>query len=211
MVTDEPFEDGQELRTCLLTKVGRADSGDGLIPPIISTDIQFTNVSEAYFAFLQQSRCYSLSGGNQLMALLARNWVCDMTRYAKIGKCYHFAENISLLLPSLFMIVSYLHFFSLIRQIGMPSILFNFVTKAHMAFRYLLYDGSKIDRRVGFGVVVFRSGVESEHFQFRICDECTVFVAELLCLNFAIKWITEQNNVILEYHICTDSFLFGFC
>ncbi|GFY02017.1 uncharacterized protein TNCV_5098781 [Trichonephila clavipes] len=32
-----------------------------------------------------------------------------------------------------------------------------------------------------------------------------VFVAELLCLNFAVKWITEQNSVISEYLICTDS------
>ncbi|GFS47405.1 RNase H domain-containing protein [Trichonephila clavipes] len=48
-------------------------------------------------------------------------------------------------------------------------------------------DGSKIDGRVGFTFVVFRSGVESENFQFRIRDECTVFVAELLCLNFAVR------------------------
>ncbi|GFY36301.1 transposable element Tc3 transposase [Trichonephila clavipes] len=66
-------------------------------------------------------------------------------------------------------------------------------------------DGSKMDGRVGFAFVVFRSGVESENFQFRIRDECTVFVAELLCLNFAVKWITEQNSVISEYLICTGS------
>ncbi|GFW34589.1 uncharacterized protein TNCV_952171 [Trichonephila clavipes] len=66
-------------------------------------------------------------------------------------------------------------------------------------------DGSKIDGRVGFAFVVFRSGVKFENFQFRIRDECTVFVAELLCLNFAVKWITEQNTVISEYLICTDS------
>ncbi|GFU57208.1 uncharacterized protein TNCV_4887081 [Trichonephila clavipes] len=39
-------------------------------------------------------------------------------------------------------------------------------------------DGSKIDGRVGFAFVVFRSDVESENFQFRIRDECTAFVAE---------------------------------
>ncbi|GFX99626.1 uncharacterized protein TNCV_5026791 [Trichonephila clavipes] len=66
-------------------------------------------------------------------------------------------------------------------------------------------DGSKIDERVGYAFVVFRSGVESENFQFRIRDECTVFVAELLCLNFAIKWITEQTSLISEYLICADS------
>ncbi|GFT66901.1 RNase H domain-containing protein [Trichonephila clavipes] len=57
-------------------------------------------------------------------------------------------------------------------------------------------------------VLIYRplaSGAESQHFQFRICDECTVFVAELLCLNFAIKWITEQNSVLSGYLICTDS------
>ncbi|GFX06495.1 RNase H domain-containing protein [Trichonephila clavipes] len=52
-------------------------------------------------------------------------------------------------------------------------------------------DGSKIDGRVGFAFVVFRSGVESENFQFRNRYECTVFVVELLCLNIAVKWITE--------------------
>ncbi|GFX16231.1 uncharacterized protein TNCV_4704851 [Trichonephila clavipes] len=66
-------------------------------------------------------------------------------------------------------------------------------------------DSSKIDGRVGFAFVVFRSGVEFEHFQFRIRDECPIFVAELLFLNFDIKWITEQNSVISNYLICTDS------
>ncbi|GFV56489.1 RNase H domain-containing protein [Trichonephila clavipes] len=56
-------------------------------------------------------------------------------------------------------------------------------------------DGSKIDGRVGFAFVVFRSGVESENFQLRIRDECTVFVAELLCLNSAVKWINEEKIV----------------
>ncbi|GFX70150.1 RNase H domain-containing protein [Trichonephila clavipes] len=82
-----------------------------------------------------------------------------------------------------------------------------FSDKSTEDFPVICYtDGSKIDGRVGFAFVVFRSGVESENFQFRIRDECTVFVAELLCLNFAVKWITEQNSVISEYLICTDSF-----
>ncbi|GFX57332.1 RNase H domain-containing protein [Trichonephila clavipes] len=81
-----------------------------------------------------------------------------------------------------------------------------FSDKSTEEFPVICYtDGSKIDGRVGFAFVVFRSGVESENFQFRIRDECTVFVAELLCLNFAVKWITEQNSVISEYLICTDS------
>ncbi|GFW60517.1 uncharacterized protein TNCV_568651 [Trichonephila clavipes] len=81
-----------------------------------------------------------------------------------------------------------------------------FSDKSTEDFPVICYtDGSKIDGRVGFAFVVFRSGVESENFQFRIPDECTVFVAELLCLNFAVKWITEQNSVISEYLICADS------
>ncbi|GFU89705.1 uncharacterized protein TNCV_2265951 [Trichonephila clavipes] len=66
-------------------------------------------------------------------------------------------------------------------------------------------DCSKMDDRVGFTFVVFRNSIESENFQFRICDECTVFVAELLCFNFAIKWIIEQDNVVSDCFICPDS------
>ncbi|GFW94546.1 uncharacterized protein TNCV_3904561 [Trichonephila clavipes] len=84
-----------------------------------------------------------------------------------------------------------------------------FSDKSTEDFPVICYtDGSKIDGRVGFAFVVFASDVESENFQFRIRDECTVFVAELLCLNFAVKWITEQHSVISEYLICTDSISF---
>ncbi|GFU63002.1 hypothetical protein TNCV_29131 [Trichonephila clavipes] len=72
-----------------------------------------------------------------------------------------------------------------------------FSEKSTVDFLVICYaDDSKIDGRVGFSFVVFRSGVESENFQFRFRDECTVFVAELLCLNYAVKWITEHNSVI---------------
>ncbi|GFT76611.1 RNase H domain-containing protein [Trichonephila clavipes] len=69
------------------------------------------------------------------------------------------------------------------------------------------YHVIHLPQKVLNGILGYRkvSGVESENFQFRIRDECTVFVAELLCLNFAVKWITEQNSVISEYLICTDS------
>ncbi|GFV76158.1 RNase H domain-containing protein [Trichonephila clavipes] len=81
-----------------------------------------------------------------------------------------------------------------------------FSDKSTDIFPVICYtDSSKIDGRVGFAFVVFRSGVESENFQFRIRDECTVFEAELLCLNFTVKWIIEQNSVISECLICTDS------
>ncbi|GFV36615.1 uncharacterized protein TNCV_104361 [Trichonephila clavipes] len=42
----------------------------------------------------------------------------------------------------------------------------------------------------------------------RIIHPPNTLVAELLCLNFAVKWITEQNSVISEYLICTDSLSF---
>ncbi|GFX34514.1 RNase H domain-containing protein [Trichonephila clavipes] len=66
-------------------------------------------------------------------------------------------------------------------------------------------NGSKIDERVGFAFVVFRSGVESNNFHCRIRDECIFFVVEFLCLNFAVKWITEQSSVISKYLIYTNS------
>ncbi|GFW03397.1 reverse transcriptase domain-containing protein [Trichonephila clavipes] len=54
-----------------------------------------------------------------------------------------------------------------------------FSDKSTEDFPVICYtDGSKFDGRVGFAFVVFKSGVESENFQFRIRDECTVFVAE---------------------------------
>ncbi|GFT18746.1 RNase H domain-containing protein [Trichonephila clavipes] len=54
-----------------------------------------------------------------------------------------------------------------------------FSDKSTEDFPVICYtDGSKIDGRVGFAFVVFRSDVESENFQFRIRDECTAFVAE---------------------------------
>ncbi|GFV79515.1 hypothetical protein TNCV_279701 [Trichonephila clavipes] len=53
-----------------------------------------------------------------------------------------------------------------------------FSDKSTEDFPVICYtDGSKIDGRVSFTFVVFRSGVQSEKFQFRIRDECTVFVA----------------------------------
>ncbi|GFS88628.1 uncharacterized protein TNCV_1462291 [Trichonephila clavipes] len=42
-------------------------------------------------------------------------------------------------------------------------------------------------------------------FNLEFVMNAQFFVAELLCLNFAVKWITEQNSVISEYLICTDS------
>lgn len=66
-------------------------------------------------------------------------------------------------------------------------------------------DGSKIDDKVGFAYVIFENGVETEYHQFRIRNECTVFLSELLCINFTVKWIISQDRQISKYLICTDS------
>lgn len=46
-------------------------------------------------------------------------------------------------------------------------------------------NGSKTDSKVGFAFVVFRDGCKHGSSEFSIRDECTIFIAELLCLNFA--------------------------
>ncbi|GFV08230.1 RNase H domain-containing protein [Trichonephila clavipes] len=56
-------------------------------------------------------------------------------------------------------------------------------------------DGSKIDGRDGFAFVVFRSGVESEHFQFRIYYLiCTDSLSSL----HSLRYIFSSNNIIVE-------------
>lgn len=47
-----------------------------------------------------------------------------------------------------------------------------------------------------FAFVVIREGFELEQRQFVISNKCTVLVAELLCLHFDSKWITEQNSAV---------------
>ena len=66
-------------------------------------------------------------------------------------------------------------------------------------------DGSKIDNRVGFAYVIYENGVEIYFKQFRIRNECTVFISELLCICFTVKWISSQDRFFSRYLICSDS------
>lgn len=68
-------------------------------------------------------------------------------------------------------------------------------------------DGSKLNGRVGLAFVVYENGMEKETIQYRIPDDCSVFQAELLCLNLVTKWIHNfhQRSGIVKYLICTDS------
>ncbi|GFW85044.1 uncharacterized protein TNCV_3247841 [Trichonephila clavipes] len=115
--------------------------------------------------------------------------------------------KISLLHPSLIMIVFCLHFFSLILHRGMPSILFNLVTRAQMiSLLFAILMTVKLMEKLVSHLLCSGLVLNPRTLNLnRIRDECTVFIAELLCLNFAVKWITEQNSVISEYLICTDS------
>ncbi|XP_054715555.1 uncharacterized protein LOC129225035 [Uloborus diversus] len=55
-------------------------------------------------------------------------------------------------------------------------------------------DGSKLEGRVGLAFVVYENGMKKETVQHRISDECSVFQAELLCLNLAVKWLQNFYN-----------------
>ncbi|GFW49008.1 DUF4817 domain-containing protein [Trichonephila clavipes] len=59
-------------------------------------------------------------------------------------------------------------------------------------------DGGESDGRVSFAFVAFKSGVDSKHFQFRIRDERTVFVAELLCLSSQV--IYSQFGLAIHHN-----------
>ncbi|GFT71199.1 integrase catalytic domain-containing protein [Nephila pilipes] len=53
-------------------------------------------------------------------------------------------------------------------------------------------DGSKFNGRVGLVCVIYEEGFEKATFQHRIRDECSVFQAELLCINLAVKVIQDS-------------------
>ncbi|GFT95986.1 RNase H domain-containing protein [Nephila pilipes] len=48
-------------------------------------------------------------------------------------------------------------------------------------------DGSKLNGGVGLACVIYVEGFEKATFQHRIRDECSVFQAELLCIDLAVK------------------------
>ncbi|XP_054719079.1 uncharacterized protein LOC129228424 [Uloborus diversus] len=64
-------------------------------------------------------------------------------------------------------------------------------------------DGSKINERVGLAFVLYQHEIEFSIHQFRISDNCSVFQAELLCLNLAVKHVS--NFLGTKVLICSDS------
>ncbi|GFV86908.1 RNase H domain-containing protein [Trichonephila clavipes] len=70
-----------------------------------------------------------------------------------------------------------------------------------------IQDGSKLNGRVGLACVIYEKGVEYVTFQHRLRDECSVFQAELLCINLAVKLIQDslRQDGTLNFLICTDS------
>ncbi|GBL72557.1 hypothetical protein AVEN_127830-1 [Araneus ventricosus] len=66
-------------------------------------------------------------------------------------------------------------------------------------------DGNKINSKVGLAFVVYKDDQEVCVQQLRIHDECTVFQVELLCSNFAVKWVKENEAAFFRYVIFSDS------
>ncbi|GBN02117.1 hypothetical protein AVEN_191269-1 [Araneus ventricosus] len=62
-------------------------------------------------------------------------------------------------------------------------------------------DGSKINSKVGLAFVVFQDHIETEVHQFRIRDECSVF----LCIAQAVNWIRINEHLFSNVLICSDS------
>ncbi|GFX43861.1 RNase H domain-containing protein [Trichonephila clavipes] len=68
-------------------------------------------------------------------------------------------------------------------------------------------DGSTLNERVGLACVIYEEGVKNATFQHRLRDECSVFQAELLCINLVVKLIQDslRQGGTLNFLICTDS------
>ncbi|GFW19000.1 RNase H domain-containing protein [Trichonephila clavipes] len=68
-------------------------------------------------------------------------------------------------------------------------------------------NGSKWNGRVGLACVIYEEGIEYVTFQHRLRDECSVFQAELLCINLAVKLIQDslRQGGMLNFLICTVS------
>ncbi|GFV97077.1 RNase H domain-containing protein [Trichonephila clavipes] len=80
-----------------------------------------------------------------------------------------------------------------------------YLTSSEM--RNIMKNGSKLNRRVGLACVIYEEVVENFTFQPRLRDECSVFQAELLCINLVVKLIQDslRQGGTLNFLICTDS------
>ncbi|GBN62529.1 hypothetical protein AVEN_161447-1 [Araneus ventricosus] len=66
-------------------------------------------------------------------------------------------------------------------------------------------DSSKINSKACLSFIVFQDHIESEVYQFRIGDECSVFHAELLCIAQALNRILTNETLYSNFLICSDS------
>ena len=58
---------------------------------------------------------------------------------------------------------------------------------------FFLLMGVNWDGRIALACVIYEDGAEKATFQHRLRDECFIFQAELLCINFAVKLLREER------------------
>lgn len=77
------------------------------------------------------------------------------------------------------------------------------------SFTEIYTDGSKVNERVGAGVVIYKDQVEVDSFSYRLNNNATVFMAELYAIYRAIAFVIKDyynSNVISnKYVIISDS------
>ncbi|GFW24284.1 RNase H domain-containing protein [Trichonephila clavipes] len=89
-----------------------------------------------------------------------------------------------------------------------PITLVTYINEVFQEYKVVCFtDGSKLNGRVGLACVIYGEGVENFTFQHRLRNECSVFQAELLCINFVVKLIQDSlhQGGTLNFLICTDS------
>ncbi|GFS60576.1 RNase H domain-containing protein [Trichonephila clavipes] len=89
-----------------------------------------------------------------------------------------------------------------------PITLVTYINEVFQEYKTVCFtDGSKLNGRVGLACVIYEEGVENVTFQHRLRDECSVFQAELLCINLVVKLIQDslRQGGTLNFLICTDS------
>ncbi|GFW73813.1 RNase H domain-containing protein [Trichonephila clavipes] len=91
---------------------------------------------------------------------------------------------------------------------GKPITLVTYTNEVFQEYKTVCFtDGSKLNGRVCLACVIYEEGAEYVTFQHRLRDECSVFQAELLCINLAVKLIqgSLRQDGTLNFLICTDS------
>ncbi|XP_017773858.1 PREDICTED: uncharacterized protein LOC108560704 isoform X2 [Nicrophorus vespilloides] len=66
-------------------------------------------------------------------------------------------------------------------------------------------DGSKCENGVGAAYVLYIGGKEVHHRKMRLANYCTVFQAELLAINKALKHLWENSEFFVECSVVSDS------